>query len=155
MATASQTANTIQIKNSSKFTFKKMWNRKDLSDVTLSCAGVDFHMHRFMLAACSPYFRCLFQSKQAPKLHIFVEEVDSGDLKRLLRYMYNGVVAINNDDLQGFCELLEKFKMPMPAEIAISSSESESSNSETDSEGIVAGNYLGEAVFFNININQT
>lgn len=129
----------INVKNKSNLSFKEMWNRTDLSDLKLCCDTDEFRLHRFLLAACSPYFRHLFEKRPDSNQNIILEHVNGDDLRRVLLYMYHGSVMIKNDDIQGFCELLEMFLMPMPDDVAVSDSESESENemesqSESDSE---------------------
>lgn len=110
----------VHIRNESMLTFKEMWNRDDLSDVQLCCGQQKFNVHRFLLAACSPYFESLFQRNSCEKLNIVLENVKCADLQRVLTYMYEGSVFLKNDDLQGFGELLEMFLMPLPADMIVS-----------------------------------
>lgn len=130
-------ADCIHVKNKSNLSFKEMWNRTDLSDIKLSCDQIEFNVHRFLLAACSPYFRRLFEKNPEKNLNIILEKVNGDDLRRVLFYMYHGSVSIKNDDIQGFCELLEWFSMSVPDDVVVSASENESdseSEYETDSE---------------------
>lgn len=110
----------IHIRNEAKLTFKEMWNRDDLSDVQLCCDRKKFHVHRFLLAACSPYFQSLFQKNACEKLTIEIDNVKCADLEHVLTYMYEGSVLLKNDDLQGFGELLDMFLMPLPADMTVS-----------------------------------
>lgn len=119
----------VHVRNETMPTFKEMWNRDDLSDVQLCCDKRKFNVHRFLLAACSPYFQSLFQRNSCEKLNIELDNVKCADLQHVLRYMYEGSVLLKNDDLQGFGELLEMFLMPLPADMIVSGD-----NSETDSE---------------------
>lgn len=109
----------VHIRNEAKLTFKEMWNRDDLSDVQLCCDRKRFHVHRFLLAACSPYFQSLFQKNACENLTIEIDNVKCADLEHVLTYMYEGSVQLKNDDLQGFGELLEMFLMPLPADMTV------------------------------------
>lgn len=109
-----------------------MWKREDLSDVKLCCDQIEYNVHKCLLAACSPYFRSIFKQKTDKKLNIRLENVASDDLRRVLLYMYQGSVHVQNDDVQGFCELLEMFWMPLPSEIDVSCGESDSQTDDTD-----------------------
>lgn len=125
----------VHIRNESMLTFKEMWHRHDLSDVQLCCDQHEFRAHRFLLAACSPYFQSLFQQNTCAKLNIALDNVASKDLQHVLTYMYKGSVRLENSDLQGFGELLEMFLMPLPADMIVSCENSESdaeSNDHTD-----------------------
>lgn len=127
--------NCVHIRNESMLTFKELMHRHDLSDVELCCDGHEFHAHRFLLAACSPYFQSLFQQNTCAKLNIVLDNVASKDLQHVLTYMYKGSVRLKNSDLQGFGELLEMFLMPLPADMIVSCENSESdaeSNDQTD-----------------------
>lgn len=110
----------ICIRNETELTFKHMWNRDDLSDVQLCCDRKKFQVHRFLLAACSPYFQTIFQKNACEKLTIEIDNVTCADLEHVLTYMYEGSVRLENGDLQGFGELLEMFLMPLPADMTIS-----------------------------------
>lgn len=125
----------VHIRNESMLTFEGMWHRNDLSDVELCCDRQKFHVHRFLLAACSPYFQSLFQQNTCAKLNIVLDNVAAKDLQHVLTYMYKGSVRLKNDDLQGFGELLDMFLMPLPADMIVSCENSESdieSNGQTD-----------------------
>lgn len=121
----------VYIRNESMPTFKEMWNRDDLSDVQLCCDSKKFNVHRFLLAACSPYFQSLFQRNSCENLNVEIDNVKCVDLQHVLTYMYEGSVRVKNDDLQGFGELLEMFLMPLPVDMVVSTE-----NSETDVESI-------------------
>lgn len=125
----------VFIRNESMLTFKEMRYRDDLSDVQLCCDQQKFNVHRFLLAACSPYFQSLFQQNSCEMLNIVLDNVDCADLKHVLTYMYEGSVLLKNDDLQGFGELLEMFLMPLPADMIVSCDDSEAdlvSNQQID-----------------------
>lgn len=125
----------IHVKNKSNLSFKEMWNRKDLSDIKLCCNQTEFYVHRFLLAACSPYFKRLFEKNPEKNLNIILKKVKGDDLRRVLLYMYHGSVLIKNDDIQGFCEILELFLMSVPDDVVVSASENEfDSASESDNE---------------------
>lgn len=129
----------IHIRNETMLTFKQMWNRDDLSDVQLCCGQQKFHVHRFLLAACSPYFQAIFQKNSCQNLNIEIDNVQCADLEHVLAYMYEGSVLLKNDDLQGFGELLEMFMMPLPADMMVSgdnSAEEDDSESNEQSDGI-------------------
>lgn len=126
----------IHIRNETDLTFKEMWNRDDLSDVQLSCDRKKFHVHRFLLAACSPYFQSVFQKNACEKLTIEIDNVKCVDLEHVLTYMYEGSVLLSNDDLQGFGELLEMFWMPLPADMMVSGDNMEHADGSESSEEV-------------------
>lgn len=127
METKSKSDDFIHVKNKNNLSFKDMWLRFDLSDITLCFGEYEYHLHRFLLAACSPYFRSLFQKNpNTKKMNFNIANVTGGDLQRIFYYMYNGSVMIKNDDIQSFCMMLEKFWMPIPDDIIVTESDSES-----------------------------
>ncbi|XP_031622367.1 uncharacterized protein LOC116340190 [Contarinia nasturtii] len=104
----------ICVTNRTQLNFNHMRNREDLSDINLRCDRREFRVHRFLLAACSPYFKSLFERRANTKLNIVLSNVNGYDMDHVLTYMYAGRVNIKDADIQGFCELLELFLMPLP-----------------------------------------
>lgn len=41
--------------------FESLQTTEDLADVTLTCEGINIKAHKFILSACSPYFRTIFK----------------------------------------------------------------------------------------------
>nr|CAH7748322.1 unnamed protein product [Callosobruchus chinensis] len=41
--------------------FESLQATEDLTDVTLACDGISIKAHKFILSACSPYFRAMFK----------------------------------------------------------------------------------------------
>lgn len=105
--------NFIHMKNKSTLKFKGMLNRIDLSDIKLCCDNQTFNVHRFLLAACSPYFRTLFRGNSALNA-INLKGIDGKDLQRVIQYMYEGSVKVKDKDLEEFGRLLEMFRLPLP-----------------------------------------
>lgn len=134
MDASTEDSNCIYIRNQANLTFKEMWTRNDLSDCILCCDQQVFNVHRFLLAACSPYFRKLFNRKSAQNVKILVKDVRSDDLRRVLQYMYNGSVMIKNEELQAFGELLEMFLMPLPDDMIVSCDSSGNVSDSNDPE---------------------
>lgn len=130
----------VHIRNETMLTFKEMWNRDDLSDVQLCCDRKKFHVHRFLLAASSPYFQLLFKKNSCANLNIEIDNVKCTDLEHVLTYMYEGAVLLKNDDLQGFGELLEMFMMPLPADMIFSGDNSAAEEEEEEEDGDLESN---------------
>lgn len=138
------TVDHVHVVSESKLSFEMMWNRFDLSDITLCCDQREFRVHRFLLAACSPYFRSIFQKNPSKKLNIIIENVLSDDLENALLYMYRGSIVIEQEAIQGFCELLEMFQMSLPDEIVVSSD----SETEAENDGNIKLEQIHEQVDF-------
>lgn len=47
--------------------FESLQSSEDLTDVTLTCEGISVKAHKFILSACSPYFRTVFKVSFAPE----------------------------------------------------------------------------------------
>lgn len=41
--------------------FESLQHSEELVDVTLTCEGINLKAHKFILSACSPYFRTVFK----------------------------------------------------------------------------------------------
>lgn len=128
MQAASQNIGGVQIVSKAKHSFGKLWDRDDLSDVKLCCDQHEFQVHRFLLAACSPYFRKLFQTNPTTNLKIVIEDVHKDHLERMLLYMYRGAIEIKDENLEEFCTLLEKFEIPLPEDIDVDVSSDDGGN---------------------------
>lgn len=81
--------------------FAQMYKDETMVDVTLSCGNHQVHAHRLVLAACSPYFRNMFEKQANPFQypivnmdHIYIE-----DLKLVLEFMYRGEVMVPHERL--------------------------------------------------------
>ena len=73
----------------------------DFSDITLlSDDDQHFAAHKFVLSACSPFFKNILKKypKQFPLLYLGC--VDSRNLEKLLDFMYKGSVKVPHEDLE-------------------------------------------------------
>jgi len=91
--------------------FKNLRDEEDFVDVTLCSEGKNLKAHKFVLSACSPYFKDLLKGIhiwQHPV--IFLKDVLHQDLQNILEFVYVGEVNVSQEDLQSFlktAELLE------------------------------------------------
>src|SRR5277367_4423062 len=103
-------ASTHEIKvqwNSHHTKLPEMFNRflaeKKLTDCTISVEGTSLKLHRIVLAACSPYFKALFDAHPSSQHPIIImRDFRLSDIEALIQYMYKGVVKITRDDLREF-----------------------------------------------------
>ena len=67
-----------------------------LSDVVLSLDGKDFRAHKVVLAARSPFLKCLFEldNKEGKTSVIDVSDMNDGTLEDLLRFIYTGEAEV-------------------------------------------------------------
>ena len=94
-------------------TFSQLRGESELFDVTL--VGQDqkkVSAHRLVLSACSNFFKNIFydnNSHSQPLLYL--DEVDSEDINKMLDYMYKGEVKIMQDHLDRFLHISNKFQL--------------------------------------------
>lgn len=93
------------------FLFKRMFNRPELSDVTLRCENRDIPAHRIVLAAHSPFFIKQFEEKPTDGLIIAIDNVKYDILMATIELMYNGTVSIEPQSEPALNELLKNFEM--------------------------------------------
>lgn len=77
-----------------QYLLKRMFNRPELSDVTLRCDGQDIPAHRIVLATHSPFFIRKFDENPTNGLVITIDNVQHGILMAALELMYQGRVSI-------------------------------------------------------------
>lgn len=61
-----------------------MLKRGTLVDVTLSCEGKSFRVHRAILSACSPYFEDLFVETNHSHPIVILRDVKAEELQALI-----------------------------------------------------------------------
>jgi len=84
-------------------TFKSLLLDEDFVDVTLVCDDArQFHAHKVILSACSPFFRNLFVKNPHPKPLIFLKGIRYEELETILKFMYLGQAQLPQDDLNAF-----------------------------------------------------
>lgn len=104
--------------------FESLQNTEDLADVTLTCEGINLKAHKFILSACSPYFRTVFKvgvnicislhllelfdlfQKENPCSHpiVILKDVSHTDLIAIVNFMYHGEVTVSEEQLSSFLE---------------------------------------------------
>jgi len=91
----------------------ELYHCSDLQDVTLQCGQESLQCHRFVLAACSTWFRQIFKTlKTSNKQPVIVMwETAARDMSLLLDFMYNGVVNVKQENLNGFLALAERLSV--------------------------------------------
>lgn len=94
-----------------QFLFKRMYNRSELSDVTLRCDDRDIPAHRIVLAAHSPFFVKQFEEKPTNGLIIAIDNVKHDILMAAMELMYHGTVSIEPQSEPALKKLMENFEM--------------------------------------------
>ncbi|XP_060517573.1 protein abrupt-like [Cylas formicarius] len=84
--------------------FESLQNTEDLADVTLSCEGISIKAHKFILSACSPYFRSIFKENPCSHPIVILKDVSYIDLIAIVNFMYHGEVMISEEQLPSFLQ---------------------------------------------------
>ncbi|CAI9734107.1 12 [Octopus vulgaris] len=73
-----------------------------LCDVTLHVGGMDFPVHRIVLAACSDYFCAMFTNEMSEKSEskIHIQGVSATVMQALLDFIYTETVCVNISNVQ-------------------------------------------------------
>ena len=71
-------------------------------DVTIEADGSQFHVHRAVLASCSPYFYAMFCSEmeESKKSVISIREIPANAMETILEYCYTAKIDINEESVQ-------------------------------------------------------
>ncbi|RZB62199.1 longitudinals lacking protein, isoforms H/M/V [Asbolus verrucosus] len=84
--------------------FESLQNTEDLTDVTLTCEGINVKAHKFILSACSPYFRTVFKENPCSHPIIILKDVFYADLVAIINFMYHGEVLVSEEQLASFLQ---------------------------------------------------
>ncbi|XP_072393635.1 uncharacterized protein [Diabrotica undecimpunctata] len=82
--------------------FESLQNTEDLADVTLTCEGINIKAHKFILSACSPYFRTIFKENPCPHPIVILKDVAHADLMAIINFMYHGEVTVSEEQFASF-----------------------------------------------------
>ncbi|KAJ8975700.1 hypothetical protein NQ317_006306 [Molorchus minor] len=82
--------------------FESLQSSEDLADVTLTCEGINVKAHKFILSACSPYFRTIFKENPCPHPIVILRDVAYVDLIAIVNFMYHGEVMVSEEQLSSF-----------------------------------------------------
>ncbi|XP_027212141.2 protein bric-a-brac 2 [Penaeus vannamei] len=101
--------------------------RKDESfcDVTLTCDGYFYPVHKFVLSTCSDFFYQIFEKTPCKHPVIIIANVSRKDLEALLNYMYLGEVSVFRTELKSLVKAAEILKVKGLAEQTENSSGNE------------------------------
>ncbi|KAG1664339.1 Protein bric-a-brac 2 [Nymphon striatum] len=102
---------------------------EELVDVTLTCQGLCFKVHKVVLSACSSFFRELFHSNPCQHPIIFMNDVNYADLKAVIQFMYKGEVNVSQEQLPNLLKIGEALKVKGLAEVSSDKSLNVESNS--------------------------
>ena len=93
-------------------TFSRLRNETQLADVTL--IGNDHHQvaaHKVVLSACSDVFKTIFCSNSQPNFVLYLDSIDTEEIKLMMDYIYHGEVKIFQDNIERFLEIANKYHL--------------------------------------------
>ncbi|CAL1533989.1 unnamed protein product, partial [Lymnaea stagnalis] len=78
-----------------------LWQDEELRDFTIEIGHTKFSCHRFILGACSGFFRGLFRSgmKESDAQNITLQNISSDTFKLVLEALYTGHGVLTNDNV--------------------------------------------------------
>lgn len=95
------------------------------ADVTLSCEGKFYAVHKLVLSTCSEYFDNIFEQTPCKHPIIVLANIQQAELEAILSYMYDGTVTVSQSNLPRLikvAELLQIKGLAVPDEPPKSSS---------------------------------
>jgi len=96
-----------EFEGNGKISWQELEIDKDFCDVTLACGDKQIKTHRLIISSFSPVLRNILKFNQAPHPLIYLRRVSYKNLQNLLRFMYQGEVAVKEEDLPSFLEVAE------------------------------------------------
>lgn len=105
------------------------------TDVTVTCEGKFYPVHKLVLSTCSDYFLKMFERTPCKHPIIVLKDIHCKDIEALLSYMYDGVVSVAQNDLSQLikaAELLQIKGLAVPDEPPSSSRKIQNSKDSTD-----------------------
>lgn len=89
------------------------------TDVTVTCEGKFYSVHKLVLSTCSDYFLKMFERTPCKHPIIVLKDIHCKEIEALLNYMYDGVVSVAQNDLSQLikaAELLQIKGLAVPDE---------------------------------------
>ncbi|XP_071878674.1 uncharacterized protein isoform X2 [Bombus fervidus] len=83
----------------------------DLVDVTLAVEGQLLQAHKLVLSVCSPYFKNIFKENPCQHPVIILKDMKYTEIESLLKFMYQGEININQEDLSTFLKVAQTLQI--------------------------------------------
>uniref|UniRef100_A0A2C9JSZ5 BTB domain-containing protein n=1 Tax=Biomphalaria glabrata TaxID=6526 RepID=A0A2C9JSZ5_BIOGL len=89
------------------------WKCEELQDFTVTLGTTTFGCHRFLLAACSGFFRGLFRSgmKETELKNVDLEDISSETFELILESLYTGHGVLTNDNVIDIWRAADKLQI--------------------------------------------
>ncbi|XP_065169952.1 protein bric-a-brac 1 isoform X4 [Atheta coriaria] len=88
-----------------------LYHKQQLCDVTLACKGELIRAHQTVLTACSPFFEEMLLNINHPHPIIILADINLGELKAVLEFMYKGEVNVSQNLLSVFLKTAEVLRV--------------------------------------------
>ena len=93
-------------------TFRKLRTAENFFDVTLvSDDQQQVFAHKVVLASSSEYFKNILTSNKHSHPMLCLSGVNTADLKNMLDFVYNGEIQIDQNNLDNFLEIAQRFQL--------------------------------------------
>ncbi|OAD58415.1 Protein tramtrack, alpha isoform [Eufriesea mexicana] len=91
--------------------FLNHFTENDLVDVTLAVEGQLLQAHKLVLSVCSPYFKNIFKENPCQHPVIILKDIKYTEIESLLKFMYQGEININQEDLSTFLKVAQTLQI--------------------------------------------
>ncbi|KAG6804128.1 sex determination protein fruitless-like [Apis mellifera caucasica] len=91
--------------------FLNHFTENDLVDVTLAVEGQLLQAHKLVLSICSPYFKNIFKENPCQHPVIILKDMKYAEIESLLKFMYQGEININQEDLSTFLKVAQTLQI--------------------------------------------
>ena len=93
--------------------FSSLRNEDDFADVTLvSSDKRQVSAHKVVLSSCSDYFKTILRSNnKSNNIILCLENINHEELNNILDYVYNGEVSIDQEYLDRFLTIAQRFQL--------------------------------------------
>ncbi|XP_045112923.1 protein tramtrack, beta isoform-like isoform X1 [Portunus trituberculatus] len=92
-------------------TLATLREKERYTDVTLSCEGRFYPVHKLVLSTCSEYFMRMFELTPCKHPVVVLQDVQCKEMEALLSYMYAGVVSVAQSDLPQLIKVAEALQI--------------------------------------------
>ncbi|KAJ8386151.1 hypothetical protein AAFF_G00176590 [Aldrovandia affinis] len=91
-------------------------------DCVLKIKDKELPCHRLVLAACSSYFKAMFQSdsEESKKREVVLENVEPGVMAMVLKYIYTSDISLTENNVQDIFMVANMFQIPSIFTVCIS-----------------------------------
>ena len=91
--------------------FRELKSSEEMLDVNLVTTEGQIKAHKVVLSACSSFFKTVLHENIHPHPIIYLKGVNFSCLEKLVSFMYNGEVTIEQDDLTTFMDVAKDLQV--------------------------------------------